>query len=144
MHSQLSRIASLSFIALVTFGAGARVAPAAEHSVSLTQQPLVMRLSKDEFRIAFGINAERGAPFGCNGVIRYRVDWKADDGTARSESRRVSYTVVPHASRTITVDRQYFDTSEGMHTTDIVKVRVDSISCIDSGASHVPEVAQAD
>jgi hypothetical protein len=141
MHSQLSRIASLSFIALVTFGAGARVAPAAEHSVSLTQQPLVMRLSKDEFRIAFGINAERGAPFGCNGVIRYRVDWQTEDGVKRSEIRRVNYTVSPRASRAITVDRQYFDTAEGQHTTEVVKVSVDKITCLDGGSAHVPQIA---
>jgi hypothetical protein len=141
MHSQLSRIASLSFIALVTFGAGASVAPAAEHSVSLTQQPLVMRLSKDEFRIAFGINAERGAPFGCNGVIRYRVDWQTEDGVKRSEIRRVNYTVSPRASRAITVDRQYFDTAEGQHTTEVVKVSVDKITCLDGGSAHVPQIA---
>ena len=31
-------------------------------------------------------------------------------------------------SRTIAVDRQYFDTAEGQHTTDVVKVRVDAIT----------------
>jgi hypothetical protein len=134
---------SLPALVLATLGA-AVAASAAEHPGSLVQEPLVMRLSKDEFRIAFGVNAPQAAAAGCNGVIRYRVDWKADDGTARSENRLVSYTVVPHASRTITVDRQYFDTAEGMHTTDIVKVRVDSISCIDSGASRAPQVAQPD
>ena len=143
MTYRLITASSLPALVLATLGAAVAVS-AAEHPGSLIQEPLVMRLSKDEFRIAFGVSAPQAAAAGCNGVIRYRVDWKADDGTARSESRRVSYTVVPHASRTITVDRQYFDTSEGMHTTDIVKVRVDSISCIDSGASHVPEVAQAD
>jgi hypothetical protein len=141
MHIQLSRMASLSFIALVTFGGGATVAPAAERPVSLTQEPLVMRLSKDEFRIAFGINAERSAPVGCNGVIRYRVEWKTEDGVKRSEVRRVDYAVAPRASRAITVDRQYFDTAEGQHTTEVVKVSVDKITCLDGGNTHVPQVA---
>ncbi len=99
-------------------------------SASLVQDPLVMRLSKDEFRIAFGINAHGCASNGCSGVIHYRVKWKTEDGTVMSEFRRVRYNVVPHSSRTITVDRQYFDTAEGAHTTDVVKVTVDRITCL--------------
>jgi hypothetical protein len=121
---------SLCALALLALGS-AGVASAAEHALSLTQEPLVMRLSKDEFRIAFGINAERLASTGCNGVIRYRIDWKTEDGNTRSETRRVSYSVSPRASRAITVDRQYFDTAEGQHTTDVVKVRVNRITCLD-------------
>jgi hypothetical protein len=136
-------MASLSFTALVTFCAGVTVAPASERSVSLTQEPLVMRLSKDEFRIAFGINAERAAPYGCNGVIRYRVDWKTEDGVKRSEARLVNYTVSPHASRAITVDRQYFDTAEGQHTTEVIKVSVDKITCLDGGNARIPQIASA-
>lgn len=143
MHKQLRTMASLSFTALVTFCAGVTVAPASERSVSLTQEPLVMRLSKDEFRIAFGINAERAAPYGCNGVIRYRVDWKTEDGVKRSEARLVNYTVSPHASRAITVDRQYFDTAEGQHTTEVVKVSVDKITCLDGGNARIPQIASA-
>jgi hypothetical protein len=105
---------------------------ALRHSVSLIQDPLIMRLNKDEFRIAFGINAEQRGSNGCDGVIRYRVDWKTEDGTRRSEIKRVNYTVLPHASRTIAVDHQYFDTAEGEHRTDVVKVSVDKISCLDS------------
>jgi hypothetical protein len=127
MHTRLIKTTALSVLALVSLGT-AKLAPAAERSLSLTQKPLVMRLSKDEFRIAFGINAEHGAARGCNGVIRYRVDWKTEDGTARSETRLVSYRVSPSASRAITVDRQYFDTAEGQHTTDVVKVRVNRIT----------------
>jgi hypothetical protein len=112
---------------------GAGGASATERPVSLTQDPLIMRLSKDEFRIAFSINAEQAATSGCDGVIHYRVDWKAEDGTTRSESRLVTYSVPPQADRTITVDRQYFDTAEGRHTTDVVKVSVDSMSCNDRG-----------
>ena len=92
-----------------------------------------MRLSKDEFRIAFGINAERCASSaqGCNGVIRYRVDWMTEDGTTRSETRRLSYTVAPQSRRSLAVDRQYFDTAEGAHTTHVVKVSVKLITCVD-------------
>jgi hypothetical protein len=63
-------------------------------------------------------------------LIRYRVDWKTPDGTTRSEIRHVNYTVSPNASRTIAVDRQYFDTAEGQHTTDVLKVSVDAITCL--------------
>jgi hypothetical protein len=38
--------------------------------------------------------------------------------------------VSPNASRTIAVDRQYFDTAEGQHTTDVLKVSVDAITCL--------------
>jgi len=33
--------------------------------------------------------------------------------------------------RTMTVDRQYFDTAEGAHTTNVVRVTVDMITCVD-------------
>jgi hypothetical protein len=122
-------------------GASGRAAPALKRSVSLTQEPLVMRLDKDEFRIAFGLNAGRYFSNGCDGVISYRVDWKTEDGTTRREAKRVKYTVLPGASRTITVDRQYFDTAEGAHTTDVVKVSVDNISCLDSGRLQTASAA---
>jgi len=60
--------------------------------------------------------------------VRYRVDWRASDGTTRSEHKEVNYTVSPEAARTIAVDRQYLDTAEGAHTVDIVNVRVDTIT----------------
>jgi len=134
----MMKIISLCLIAIATTGAiaSAIAAPASGHSASLTQEPVVMRLSKDEFRIAFGINSERCASTGCNGVIHYRVDWKAEDGLTRSESRRVSYAALPSMNRSITVDRQYFDTAEGAHTTDVVKVSVDRITCLDGLDSH--------
>src|SRR5262249_37768071 len=97
----------------------ARLEGSEKPEVSLTQSPLVMRVGKDEFRVAFGINSVGCAGRGCYGAIRYRVNWKAEDGTIRSDIREVGYTVVPTAARTITVDRQYFDTSEGAHTTDV-------------------------
>jgi hypothetical protein len=113
-------------------GAGGTGAPDLKRSVSLTQDPLVMRLDKDEFRIAFGIDAGRFASDGCSGVVHYRVDWKTEDGTTRSETKRVNYSVLAGASRTIAVDHQYFDTAAGGHTTDVVKVSVDEITCLDS------------
>jgi hypothetical protein len=122
---------TISLMAMMTLSAGASAAPPPKRSVSLTQDPLVMRLSKDEFRIAFGINGELCGARGCSGLIRYRVDWKTADGATRSEIKHVSYAVSPLASRTIAVDRQYFDTAEGQHTTDVVKVRIDAITCRD-------------
>jgi hypothetical protein len=113
-------------------GIAARAADAEEHSTpaaSLTQSPLVMRMSKDEFRVAFGIKSVGCAANGCRGVIRYRVRWQAEDGTTRWETREVDYAVVPHSTRTITVDRQYFDTAEGAHTTDVVQVIVARVTC---------------
>jgi hypothetical protein len=123
----------LWLITCVSLAAGAAVP--GEHAVSLTQSPLVMRLNKDEFRIAFGVEGKRCAPAGCHGLIRYRVDWKTPDGTTHSERKQVNYSVDPNIGRTITVDRQYFDTAEGAHTTDVVKVSVDMITCRDGVGS---------
>ena len=120
----------------------ANAAAVSSRAVSLTQDPVVMRLSKDEFRIAFGINGERCGANGCSGVIRYRVDWKTADGTTRSEIKRVGYSVAPLARRTIAVDRQYFDTAEGRHTTDVVKVSVDAITCRDGVDERATDVAR--
>jgi hypothetical protein len=117
---------SLSLLVLLSMGAVA--APTSQRAVSLTQDPLVMRLNKDEFRIAFGINGERCAQAGCSGLIRYRVLWRTADGLERSEVKHVNYTVLPQSARTIAVDRQYFDTAEGQHTTEVVRVTVDRIT----------------
>src|SRR5580704_12274933 len=125
------KMISLCLVALAALSAGAYAAPESARSISLTQDPLVMRVNKDEFRIAFGINGERCGANGCSGMIRYRVQWKTADGAIRSEIKHVSYTVSPKASRTIAVDRQYFDTAEGQHTTDVVKVSIDAITCHD-------------
>jgi hypothetical protein len=133
------KLIPLTLMVMVTLSAAA--APRSDRSVSLTQDPLVMRLNKDEFRIAFGINGERCGEKGCSGMIRYRVDWKTADGTTRSEIKHVSYTVTPRARRTIAVDRQYFDTAEGQHTTDVVKVRIDAITCVDGVETAEAQVA---
>jgi hypothetical protein len=132
------KIILLSLLAMTALSAGA--APASKHLVSLSQDPLIMRLNKDEFRIAFGINGERCGANGCSGMIRYRVDWKTDDGATRSEIKKVSYTVAPRTRRTIAVDRQYFDTAEGQHTTDVVKVSVDAITCHDGAGERTAEI----
>ncbi len=129
MVTKLFNTIALSLLAAAAFSAGAATVPAAARPVSLTQAPLVMRLGNDEFRIAFGVNGERCAANGCNGVIRYRVYWKTEDGTTRSEMKQVSYAIAVRASRTITVDRQYFDTAEGAHTTNVIAVRVEKITC---------------
>ena len=118
-------------LSLMMMTLSASAAPASKHSVSLTQDPVIMRLNKDEFRIAFGINGERCGNNGCSGMISYRVDWKTADGATRSEIKHLSYTVLPRARRTIAVDRQYFDTAEGQQTTEVVKVRIDAITCRD-------------
>lgn len=115
--------------ALAAGTAGAAAEAPARHSVSLVGAPFVMRLNSDEFRIAFGIDGKACMPVGCSGLIHYRVHWKTADGTARSESRRVSYKVSPQSGRTIAVDRQYLDTAEGAHTTDVMKVSVERITC---------------
>jgi hypothetical protein len=112
-------------------GVGATVEAPAKRTVALVGPPLVMRLNNDEFRIAFGIDGERCMPGGCSGLIHYRVRWQTVDGTARSEMRRVSFRVSPHSGRTIAVDRQYLDTAEGAHRTQVMAVSVDRITCQD-------------
>jgi hypothetical protein len=63
---------------------------AAVPAVTLTQEPLVMRMSKDEFRIAFGIRAGHCSASGCYGVIRYRVSWRAEDGSTGSDVKQAA------------------------------------------------------
>ena len=113
--------------AIASSASSATFAAPPEGAVLRTGDPVVMRLNKDEFRIVFGIDG-RSCAHGCSGSVRYWVDWKASDGTVRSERKEVNYVVAPEAARTIAVDRQYLDTAEGAHTVDIVKVRVDTIT----------------
>ncbi len=136
------KMISLPLVAALAMSAAAGAAPRSELAVSLTQEPLVMRLNKDEFRIAFGVNGERCGANGCSGMIRYRVQWKTADGAAHSEVKRVGYSVSPLAPRTIAVDRQYFDTAEGRHTTDVVKVTVDAITCRDGVDERATDAAR--
>ena len=125
------KLIKMSVLAVAALHALSPVRAAASElpAVSLTQSPLVMRMSQDEFRVAFGIKSVGCSAKGCRGAIRYRVNWKAEDGTTRWEIREVDYAVVPHSARTIAVDRQYFDTAEGAHTTDVLKVTVARITC---------------
>ncbi len=111
---------------------------AARPLASLTQAPLVIRLDKDEFRIAFGIEGSGCFPSGCHGLIHYRVKWSTEDGIAHSETKQVHYAVLPQTHRSITVDRQYFDTAEGEHTTNIVSVTVEGMTCNDGADGHAP------
>jgi hypothetical protein len=135
---------ALSPVRAIGSGLGDR--PEATPAVSLSQSPLVMRMGKDEFRLAFGINSVGCTRSGCYGAIRYRVSWKAEDGTTRSDIREVGYTVLPHDARSITFDRQYFDTAEGAHTTDVVEVTVARITChrgTESGAFSASRTPRA-
>jgi hypothetical protein len=122
------KLRSMFLVTAIAASAGfAALAAPPEGAVLLTGDPVVMRLNKDEFRIVFGIEG-KSCVHGCSGSVRYWVDWKASDGTARSEQKEVNYVVAPEAARTIAVDRQYLDTAEGAHTVDVVKVRVDTIT----------------
>ena len=133
------KLIPLSLLALAVTSAGAEPAP--KLSVSLTQDPVVMRLNKDEFRIVFGINGEKCAPAGCTGTIRYRVDWRTAEGETRSsDAKEIRYAISPLASRTISVDRQFFDTGEGQHTTDVVKVTVEKITCVGGTSERVAQM----
>src|SRR5579863_8083369 len=121
----MTKALTASLFAAIGVGAFTAV-PAAvppARSAALTHDPLVMRLDKDEFRIVFGISARDCLSRGCSGVIRYRVEWQTEDGALITDVKRVAYSVPAHAARTITVDRQFFDTAEGAHTTQVVSVR---------------------
>jgi len=106
-------------------------------SARVTQEPLVMRLSKDEFRIAFGIDVRGCAAHGCSGHVHYRIAWRTEDGTLFAETKRVSYSVPANYGRTMIVDRQYFDTAEGAHTTEVVRVTVNRITCVDGAGTRL-------
>jgi hypothetical protein len=53
-------ITPVYLVVFASVGVGTAAPP--QPLVSLTQAPLVMRLSKDEFRIAFCVNGERCFP----------------------------------------------------------------------------------
>lgn len=98
-------------------------------SVSLTQDPLVMRIGKDEFRIAFGLDASSCKETGCTGSIRYNTTWETEDGLRSTEQKTVAFNIPDGAERSLSVDRSYFDTAEAKHTTKVVGVDVSQISC---------------
>jgi len=98
-------------------------------SVSVQKDPVVMRMSKDEFRIAFGVSGEQCHENGCTGVIRYDAAWRTEDGSENVDHKLLSYSIPSGTNQSIAVDRHYFDTGEGKHTTDLVRVSISEVSC---------------
>ena len=123
--------AATLFLAL-PLASAADEAPAPACKVTLTQDPLVMRLGKDEFRIAFGLDGSTCRGAGCAGVIRYSATWQAEDGTRNTEQKSVRYEIPEAAERSLTVDRSYFDEGEAQHMVEVVSVDVSQISCSNS------------
>jgi len=116
-------------LALAVLPLGSAFAAPAACGVSLTQEPLVLRIGKDEFRIAFGLDAASCHESGCSGSIRYDATWQTDDGQRSTERKTVAFDIPAGAERSLSVDRHYFDTAEAQHTTQIVAVAVEQISC---------------
>jgi len=116
-------------LALAVLPLGSAFAAPATCGVSLTQQPLVLRIGKDEFRIAFGLDAASCHESGCSGSIRYDATWQTDGGQRSTERKTVAFDIPAGAERSLSVDRHYFDTAEAQHTTQIVGVAVEQISC---------------
>jgi hypothetical protein len=131
-RKNLSRL----LLALSVLPLGNAIAAPATCGVSLTQAPLVMRVGKDEFRIAFGLDAA-SCQEGCSGSIRYDATWQTDDGQQSTERKTVAFDIPAGAERSLSVDRHYFDTAEAQHTTQIVGVAVDQISCDSSDRSSL-------
>jgi hypothetical protein len=109
--------------------ASAVAATPAVCSVQIKEEPVVIRMDKDEFRIAFGVSGDACRDNGCSGVIRYKAAWRTDDGIGRIDDKVLNYEIPSGANQSIVVDRHYFDTSEGKHTTDLFHVTVDDVSC---------------
>jgi hypothetical protein len=126
--SRKSRLLTLAF-AIAALPGGGAFAAEDTCSVSLTQDPLVMRLGKDEFRIAFGLDASNCNGAGCSGSIRYETTWETEDGVRNVEQKTVSFDIPAGAERSLSVDRSYFDTAEAKHTTNVVSVDVSQIRC---------------
>jgi hypothetical protein len=114
---------------VLALAAGNALAAEATCAVNVTNDPVVIRMDKDEFRIAFGVAGDACAKDGCSGVIRYHAAWRTEDGTESSDNKVLSYEIPSGSKRSIAVDRHYFDTSEGRHTTDLVDVKIDEVSC---------------
>ena len=125
MHNKLM---SLMFAMAALPAAGAHAAPDT-CSVNLTQDPLVMRVGKDEFRIAFGLDAAACKDSGCSGSISYNTTWETEDGQRSTEQKTVAFNIPDGAERSLSVDRSYFDTAEAKHTTKVVNVDVSEIRC---------------
>jgi hypothetical protein len=125
---QRNKLSTLA-LALVALPFGSAFAAPATCAVSLTQEPLVMRLGKDEFRIAFGLDAATCRESGCSGSIKYNATWQTDDGQQSTERKTVTFDIPAGAERSLSVDRHYFDTAEAQHTTKVVGVDVEQINC---------------
>ncbi|HZX90226.1 MAG TPA: hypothetical protein VFE67_06260 [Rudaea sp.] len=125
---QRKKLSTLA-LALVALPFCSAFAAPATCGVALTQDPLVMRVGKDEFRIAFGLDAAACRESGCSGSIRYDATWQTDDGQQSTERKTVAFDIPAGAERSLSVDRHYFDTAEAQHMTQIVGVAVDRISC---------------
>lgn len=121
---------ALIFLSLtVLFAGSASAAQVTACSATVTPNPVVSRLGKDEFRVAFGIGGEECRGIGCAGTIDYRTIWEDEKGVRNVDVKRVGYSIPAGAAQSITVDRSYFDTAEGKHTTQVVDVRIDKVSC---------------
>jgi hypothetical protein len=55
---------------------------------------------------------------------------------------KISYKVIKHDGAWA-IDRQYFDTAEDKHTTEIVKVSVDSMTCLGARPTQTLSNAQS-
>lgn len=121
--------AAISLGLTALFAGSATAAPATTCSATVTPHPVVLRLGKDEFRLAFGIGGKECRRTGCAGTIDYRTTWQDEKGVRNVDVKRVGYSIPADAAQSITVDRSYFDTAEGKHTTQVVDVRVDKVSC---------------
>jgi len=124
-------------LALAALPLDSAFAAPATCGVGLTQEPLVMRLGKDEFRIAFGLDAATCRKDGCSGSISYNATWQTDDGQQSTERKTVAFDIPAGAERSLSVDRHYFDTAEAQHTTKVVGVDVQQISCDSSQLSSL-------
>jgi hypothetical protein len=114
---------------VLALAAGNAVAAESSCAVTVNNEPVIIRMNKDEFRIAFGVTGDACRDHGCAGVIRYRAAWRTEDGAEATDAKVLSYDIPNGASQSIAVDRHYFDTSEGKHTTELVGVTVDAVSC---------------
>jgi hypothetical protein len=114
---------------VLALAVGNAAAAEATCAVSVSNEPVVIRMNKDEFRIAFGVTGDACRDHGCTGVIRYQAAWRTEDGSESTDTKLLSYDIPNGAAQSIAVDRHYFDTSEGKHTTDLVGVKVDAVSC---------------
>jgi len=118
-----------SLAILLALAAGNALAAPAACSVNINNDPLIMRMSKDEFRIAFGVSGDQCPDGGCAGAIAYEATWRTEDGAEAVDRKMLSYSIPSGAKHSIAVDRHYFDTGEGKHTTELVRVSVSDVSC---------------